>query len=258
MEKEIFYNALSHSYSLSEKEIDVVNELAEKHPYFQAFQIIKLRNTFNDTDKYERLLDKLGIYIPDAKYFYKGLMLNKMYPATEEKKENRSLSSENILADKFVIDNKKENLPQKEDNILETLQYAPTVYEIEEKEPKITQEEKSEAHNFTEWLNSLDNQQEVKQKTPQIEKAVSKIENFVKGKRKIQTNTNEEIKNTRKPLQTKGSPEQLMSQTLAEIYVKQQLYDKAIVIYKRLDLNSSEKNTTFARRIKEINELKNS
>ncbi len=46
--------------------------------------------------------------------------------------------------------------------------------------------------------------------------------------------------------------EDLISESLAEILVKQQKYDKAIEMYKKLSLRNPQKSTYFARRIEEI------
>ncbi|MEG0697937.1 MAG: tetratricopeptide repeat protein, partial [Algoriella sp.] len=50
----------------------------------------------------------------------------------------------------------------------------------------------------------------------------------------------------------------LMTETLAQIYIEQKKYDKAIKAYKILILKYPEKNSLFANRIKGIENLKNS
>jgi pentatricopeptide repeat protein len=46
--------------------------------------------------------------------------------------------------------------------------------------------------------------------------------------------------------------EGLVSESLAEIHVKQGKYDKAIDMYRKLSLRNPQKNAYFARRIEEI------
>ena len=57
-------------------------------------------------------------------------------------------------------------------------------------------------------------------------------------------------------LKNSFSPEELMTETLAKIFVKQQKYNKAIQAYKILSLKYPEKNTLFADEIDRLKKLK--
>lgn len=272
MEKEMFYSILSHPYSLSLEEQEAMDKLVDKYPFFQAAQTLRLQNAYGE-DNYNRILSQAGIHIPDPKHYYQNLMLNKMYVHRKDSAEEKPLVSEVEYAEpkEVAVVEKKDNIEQKETEITtlveenqveeenaaeDTLQYAPSFYKIEESVEEQDDIE-NEVLDFTDWFNALE--KPVKKTKPlttstKAIKTAETISQFIKKEKKpilppkIITSNEEKKEHT---------PEQFISQTLAEIYVKQKLYDKAISIYEKLDLNSSEKNTTFARRIKEINELKN-
>ncbi len=277
MGKTSFYTALEHPFNLSEEELNKVEELVKQYPYFQVARILHLQNHYGE-DKYERLLQRSGIYIPDARHYYKNLMLNKMYSnneadnqqeiikETEAKQEaptEENTTKIEAAEEKTAIQEpKKPNTTIEEsdkNSTADKLQYSPSFYKIEEEKTASSENLQKETHDFTEWLWALDSTKKAapaSKKTEKAEKTAQTISNFINKDKKQQKPDSKPVIGQK--VTSKEPPkEQLMSQTLAEIYVKQGFYDKAIAIYKKLDLNNSEKNTTFASRIKEINELKN-
>lgn len=242
MQKEFFYTAISHPFSLSEQERETLDDIVRSYPFFQAAQILRLQNAYGE-EKYERLLPMAGIHISAPRYYYKNLMLNKIY-----------LKPQSVSGSKNKKDVEIETVAKEKQE--ETLQYAPSFYKIEESETENTVDFEKETLDFTDWLSALEHPETEKKKhiPKKAQKTAETISYFINNDKKptLSKTKEKEVVETKK----EHSQEQLMSQTLAEIYVKQRLYDKAITIYKKLDLNSSEKNTTFARRIEEINELK--
>ena len=132
---------------------------------------------------------------------------------------------------------------------------------------KITQEEetvisppsenKEEAlpanRRFTEWARYLKSRKST-EKQPEIAAKFELIDAFLAKQDKIVPDVNAE--NT-EDLSEKSwaAPDELMTETLAKVFVKQKKYNKALEAYQILGLKYPEKNSFFANQIKEIKRL---
>ena len=119
---------------------------------------------------------------------------------------------------------------------------------------------KTEKHSFSYWLNHLQDTKEPKQEQPQIKVKKDKsalIDSFLSNKY-VKTKP---VPNTPPKVQlddtvaSESGKESFMTETLAEIYIKQAYYDKAIDAYQKLSLKYPKKNTYFASRIEKIKKL---
>ncbi|MBS7332466.1 MAG: hypothetical protein KIG88_02565 [Weeksellaceae bacterium] len=161
-----------------------------------------------------------------------------------------------------------------EDNIVEATQPTPIEKtneivdkptEIIESKPKETEKEAvnkvdfiqtNDSFSFNDWLKlpSADTMETEKEQKYQI------IDEFLEKNPKITPLKKQEIPEAKseanKPTETDFS--YLMTETLAQVYIDQKQYEKAIRAYKILSLKYPEKNSLFAKQIKEIENLKNS
>ncbi|WP_430810811.1 MULTISPECIES: tetratricopeptide repeat protein [unclassified Carboxylicivirga] len=133
-------------------------------------------------------------------------------------------------------------------------------YELKE---SINPEEKEdESHSFSGWLTMLRHAPAETESKPVMKKSQQIIDNFlqIESPRIVPTpKAHSDVENT---LSADNEPESnsgddLMSETLADIYIKQKHYDKAITIYEKLRLKYPEKNVYFARRISDLEKLTN-
>jgi tetratricopeptide (TPR) repeat protein len=132
-----------------------------------------------------------------------------------------------------------------------------TYYSIEELLKKETEEiNLNEYKSFVEWL-KLANESKIKN-LKQKSKKMEIISKFIETNPKIEKIENKDKQETPKSEMNSSKKEELnniVSETLAKIYVEQKFFDSAIEVYKKLHLIFPEKKTYFATRIKEVKKL---
>jgi len=126
---------------------------------------------------------------------------------------------------------------------------------------------KNETHSFAEWLNitrfdPIEREAPIEEKTvekeeikvPPTQKKFDLIDKFLSANPKIKPS--KELKPTPNLAKTpEVQNDELMTETLARIYLEQKNYDKAIQSYKILSLKYPEKSGFFADQIKAVKQL---
>jgi len=126
----------------------------------------------------------------------------------------------------------------------------------------------STPHSFSEWLDlmkyqSAESSSPVKeQETPGSKKPgkMDLIDNFLNSggsQKRIVPKESGESSNEDFSARSVVESDDLMTETLANIHIKQKRYQKAVEIFERLRLKYPEKSVYFARRIKEMEDLIN-
>ncbi|WP_430813312.1 tetratricopeptide repeat protein [Carboxylicivirga sp. RSCT41] len=123
-------------------------------------------------------------------------------------------------------------------------------------------EKKDESHSFSDWLTMLRHAPVQSEEKPVKKKSQQIIDNFLQIESpKIKPTPNKQESkakaNSAFDEDSDSNSDDLMSETLADIYIKQKHYDKAIGIYEKLGLKYPEKNAYFARRISDLEKLTN-
>jgi tetratricopeptide (TPR) repeat protein len=116
--------------------------------------------------------------------------------------------------------------------------------EIKDNEVKI----KSEKYSFLDWFDVINDDM------PKVDEKLDLIEEFIKNSPKIKINNDYEVKSSFKTDQK--IKDELITETLAKIYMKQEKFNKAIKAYEILSLKYPKKSSFFADQINDIKKLK--
>ena len=204
--------------------LDVTNldSLLLKHPYFQSGQLLLAKGLLNtDSIRYNQQLKKAAAYSLDRKKLFSLITLNK--------------------------------ISKTEAIVIKELQAESIEEKLELGKPLAFNE--SENHSFSEWLTLL-NVKKIERKEDQ--KEVSLIDNFLEKEVKISRPKKEAFFN---PIDVAKESlienDDLVTPTLAMVYLEQGHYEKAISAYEKLILKYPKKSTFFAAQIKLISKLNN-
>ena len=213
--------------------MSVVTEI-QQYPYCMLFQLIRTMKINTAENR-----AKLAVLYPDRKRLQTIL--------------NQSFTNENNAVGAKTVKKKKEENIEKENIVKET------VAEIRDKDSlmEILQKRLAELNNSSHKIEE-DLEEPIYEPQPSVslDELVEKFNNFPP---KISLNPeNFDNENQYKDLGKSSVFERtnIVSETLAELYIKQGAYDKAIKIYEVLKIRYPEKSCIFAEKLKSINDNK--
>ena len=121
--------------------------------------------------------------------------------------------------------------------------------------------DKSEKHSFNEWLKlthfkPIDRNDNLDEKTKlKPTEKTTKIVNFIKASKNKELPKKEFFSPTNSALESLTENNNLMTETLAKVYLEQGHYEKAITAYEILSLKYPQKSSLFANQIKAIKQI---
>ena len=127
--------------------------------------------------------------------------------------------------------------------------------EIESGDFEDKTELKEEIHSFESWLNLLGtghSDEDLSEMNESVSEQREIIDKFIQENPRIQPNQDDHYEKEDMSVESVTEKDELFTETLANIYIKQGYYSRAIFFYQELSLKFPEKSAYFARRIKEI------
>ena len=202
-----------------------LEKITDEFPFFSAPQQLLAKGLLNtESFRYNRQLKRAAVYSANRKLLFKLITENKV----------------------VVLENTKTELPKivKEKTITEEKLEIGKPLEFDE----------TEEHSFSEWLALTKvkkiNREEIKENPNDL------IDKFIDTKPIMKAEKIKFFSPTETAKTSLIENDELVTETLARVYLEQQHFDKAISAYKKLSLKYPEKSSLFADQINLIIDLK--
>ena len=213
---------------INRKDVTFLEDISIKHPSFSISHVLLAKGLLNtESVRYNQKLKKAALYSLDRKQLFR-------------------LISQDVKKDKIV----KENIP------IEVIKVEEEVIITPKKELKIGKPlefDETEEHSFSEWL-SLTKVQKINRE--ETEEETDLINNFIKKSPTIKIEKNKFFSATETAKSSIIENDELVTETLARVYLEQEYFEKAIESYKKLSLKYPKKSSFFADQINLITNLK--
>ena len=266
-----YINLLNNSKAINDKQTLVLETIVQEFPFYQSARALYLKGLYNqESFRYNYELKKTAAHTTDRTVLFDFITSDDFKIFQQEVYDKYQAEIQNIIVADFELV-QVEGLTVDLESIATIPKNVRSEF-VAKEEPISSNEkveaelqigkplhfEKNETHSFSEWLQLskiLPIVREEEEKKPEmsseLEKKFNLIEKFIELNPKIPQakDTTSVPANVAK---SNEMPSSIMTETLAQIYLEQKKYTKAIQAYDILILKYPEKSSFFADRIKNI------
>jgi hypothetical protein len=223
LRNEQFIKYLKEPELLDQSSVIEMKEIIDDYPFFPAARMLYLRNLRNiNSYKFEQELIKHAIFIPDRALLYKLLEVRL-------KKDDRfELLPYDEDAFRSFFAAKSED-PDRTEPIYFNYQVADSFQLVDEQSVTVEKVEIIENDLIDQFIHGIIAETPLIELSPETGEILSEQSNQI--------------------------GEELITETLASVYLKQGLYNEALQSYQKLSLKFPEKNSYFATQIEKIKKL---
>ncbi len=249
LDKNNLIQLLQNPESVSEQQANQIQSLIEQYPYFQTAHALLLNHYKNTNNHlFNQQLKTTAAHTTDRNILFEFVTKQKNIAAAKQNYQNSTTHPTKAPS----------NTPQQGETKLEKTKLEKTESEaLNTNQPlRFGKEDK---HAFDQWL-KLNWVQPLKKEHQSAEKQSNNTQNkfelidkFIQQNPKLTPSANHNQKNLAEPFT--ATNQDLMTETLAKVYVQQKNYKKAIQAYKILILKNPEKSGFFADQIRAIKKL---
>ena len=267
-----YINLLNNSKAINDKQTLILETIVQEFPFYQSARALYLKGLYNqESFRYNYELKKTAAHTTDRSVLFDFVTSDDFKIFQQEVYDKYQAEIQNIIVADFELVQVEEGL-NVELNRISTNQKNIRSEFVANDQPKTTNEiveaelqigkplhfEKNETHSFSEWLQLSkispivrDEEEKQPEVSSELEKKFDLIEKFIELNPKIPQakDTTSVPANVAK---SNEMPSSIMTETLAQIYLEQKKYTKAIQAYDILILKYPEKSSFFADRIKNI------
>ncbi len=276
---------------LDDDTLSPLKEVLDAYPFFQAGRLLWIKNLHRlDHIRFNSELKTAAAYVPDrAKLFFlindlvsplslaADVPTSEVDPIKHQGPVPLDLPSESPSESKSVDTSGQESVrePEGKDFVfpsVDLLDYEketfPSLHYSLETSSFSEKLSVDESHSFSEWLSVLrhgpvepsTNEASPKDPQPRSKHKMDLIDTFLNNgdrRERIVPGKDKGTFSSEGSMKSVQENEDLMTETLANIFIRQKHYGKAANIFERLRLKYPEKSAYFARRLKELEEFIN-